>query len=335
MAINIAIEIGSSYTTIFVENNNVVLREPSIVAFLDDAKKTIRAVGRHASALKGKTTEKINFVTPIEDGYITDPESASVMLSEFLKQIFPSKGKFLSKPIKAILSTPASLTVEERKTYEDVCLRAGISKVEMLDKVILSSVGASLPISDGGAIVVSIGGGCTEIALVSVYSIIAGCSVNIGGNMMDKAIVDYVIGKYGIKISRATAQKLKEQVGSLMSNCLLSYEVKGLDTESLTPSAITLCSYDVYEAISPYYKRIAEGIISIVNECPPALCESLHDRGVFVVGGGAKIHGLEKFLSKETNLNVKVCPDPEYSSIIGGGKLINDKDLLNQIFDAN
>lgn len=335
MAINIAIEIGSSYTTIFVENNNVVLREPSIVAFLDDAKKTIRAVGKQASALKGKTTEKINFVSPVEDGYITDVESASVMLSEFLKKIFPSKGKFLSKPIKALLSTPASLTVEERKTYEDVCIKAGISKVEMIDKVILSSVGASLPISDGGAIVVSIGGGCTEIALVSVYSIIAGCSVNIGGNMMDKAIVDYVIGKYGIKISRATAQKLKEEVGSLNSKCLLSYEVKGLDTESLTPSAITLCSYDVYEAISPYYKRIAEGIMSIVNECPPALCESLHDRGVFVVGGGAKIHGLEKFLKDETKLEVKVCSDPEYCAIVGGGKLINDKELLNQISDAN
>lgn len=335
MAINIAIEIGSSYTTIFVENNNVVLREPSIVAFLDDARKTVRAVGKQAIVLKGKTTEKVNFVTPIEEGYITDPDSASVMLAEFLKKIFPAKGKFLSKSIKAILSTPASLTVEERKTYEDVCLKAGISKVEMVDKVILSSVGASMPVSDGGAIVVSIGGGSTEIALVSMHSVIAGCAVNIGGNMMDQAIVDYVIGKYGIKISRATAQKLKEEVGSLKPNCLLSYEVKGLDTESLIPSAITLCSYDVYEAICPYYKRIAEGIMSIVNECPPALCESLHDRGVFVVGGGAKIHGLEKLLKDETNLNVKVCQDPEYSAIIGGGKLINNKELLNQIFDAN
>lgn len=330
MAINIAVEIGSSYTTIFVENNNVVLREPSIVAFLDDANKTVRAVGKQAIVLKGKTTEKVNFVTPVEDGYITDPESASIMLSEFLKKIFPSK-----KNLKAILSTPASLTVEERKTYEDVCIKAGISKVEMVDKVLLSSVGASMPVADGGAIVVSIGGGSTEIALVSMYSVIAGCAVNIGGNMMDSAIIDYVIGKYGIKISKGTAQKVKEEVGSLMSNCMLAYEVKGLDTESLIPSAITLCSYDIYEAISPYYKRIAEGIMSIVNECPPALCESLHDRGVFVVGGGAKIHGLEKLLKGETNLKVKVCQDPEYCAIIGGGKLINNKELLNQIFDAN
>lgn len=329
--VNIAIEIGTTYTTIFVENYNVVLREPSVVAFMDDDYNTVRAVGKQALELDGKINEKVNFVYPVCDGYVKDASAASIMLKEFIKKIFPRAGKLFGPCFRAILSVPASLTVEERRMYEDVCVKAGIRKVEMVDKVVLSAVGASVPVSDGGVILVSVGGGSTEVALVSVYSIIDGLSINVGGTMMDSAIVDCVRGKYGLKISKAIATKIKEEIGSLYTNDLSKLDVKGLDSGTLTPAEITVYATDVYEVLLPYYECIASGVMQIINNCPPALAEYIHDRGVFVVGGGAKIPGLKEYLLASTKLPVTICKDPEYASIIGAGKLMTDKEMLELI----
>ena len=330
MAINIALEIGTSYTTIFVENYNIVLREPTVVAFLDDEENTLRAVGEDALMMQGKTSEKINFVFPVTEGYIADAESASIMLAEFLKKIFPKRSKLFS-PLKAILSVPAGLTVEERKVYEDVLVKAGISKIEMVEKVLLGAIGADLPIKNGGQLIVSIGGGSTEIALVGMCSVASGCSMNIGGDMMDRAIMDYIVGKYGVNVSKATARKLKEETASLYSDDIASCEIKGLNTDTLTPTSILISSTDLYEALMPYYERICEGIISIINDCPPSLAEGLHNKGVFVVGGGAKIPGLQETLAKKIPLPVKVLSQPEYTCVVGGGKLISDKELMDEI----
>ena len=330
MAINVALEIGTSYTTIFVDNYNIVLREPTAVAFLDDEENTVRAVGYDALQMQGKTGEKINVVFPVSEGYIADPETASLMLAEFLKKIFPKRPKLFSS-IKAILSVPAGLSVEERKVYEDVLVKAGINKVEMVDKVLLGAIGADLPINEGGVLLVSIGGGSTEIALVGMCSVISGCSVNIGGNMMDRAIIDYIVGKYGVKLSKATAIKLKEETASLYSDDLASCEVKGLNTDTLTPTTVKVNAIDLYEALLPYYERICEGIIGIINDCPPALAESLHNKGVCVVGGGAKIPGLEELLTSRIPLPIKIVSQPEYASVSGGGKLISNKELMDEI----
>lgn len=331
MAINIALEIGTTYTTIFVDNYNIVLREPTAVAFLDNEENTVRAVGEEALRMQGKTGEKINVVFPVVEGYIADPESASLMLAEFLKKIFPSRGKIFAPTLKAILSIPTGLSVEERKTYEDVLVKAGINKVEMVDKVLLGAIGADIPISDGGVLMVSIGGGCTEIALVGMYTVMSGCSINVGGNMMDRAIIDYIVGKYGIKISKTTASRLKEETASLYEADIATCEVKGLNTDTLTPATVMVSALDLYETLQPFYDRICEGIIAIINDCPPALAESLHNKGVFVVGGGAKIPGLWEMLSERIPLPITVVSEPEYASVSGGGKLISNKELMDEI----
>ncbi|MBO5224777.1 MAG: rod shape-determining protein [Clostridia bacterium] len=331
MAINIALELGTSYTTIFVDNYNIVLREPTAVAFLDNEENTVRAVGEEALKMQGKTGEKINVVFPVSDGYVSDPESATLMLAEFIKKIFPTRTKFFAPTLKAILSIPTGLSVEERKTYEDILVKAGINKVEMVDKVLLGAIGADLPISDGGVIIASIGGGCSEIALVGMYSVISGCSINVGGNMMDRAIIDYIVGKYGIKISKATASRLKEETASLYVNDIATCEVKGLNTDTLTPTTVKVCATDLYETLQPYYERICDGILGIINDCPPALAESLHNKGVFVVGGGAKIPGLKEMLAERIPLPVTIVSEPEYASVSGGGKLVSDKDLMDEI----
>ena len=257
------------------------------------------------------------------------------MLKEFLRKIFPKMGKLFFPSLKATLSTPAGLSVDERKVYEDVCVQAGISQVRMIDKVVLSAIGANVPVSDGGSLLVSIGGGSTEIALVSVYSIIAGCSVNIGGTMMDNAIKDYVVGKYGVKISRTTATRIKEEIGSLYINDASKLEIKGLDTDSLTPVVTTVYATDIYEILYPYYERIVEGIIGIINECPASLAESLHDRGIFVVGGASKIPGLKELLTSKIDLPITMCKEPEYSAVSGGGKIMTNKELLQLVYDSN
>ncbi len=331
MAINIALEIGSTYTTIFVENYNVVLREPSAIAFMDDSDHTVRAVGEEAVEMQGRAGEKINVVYPVVDGYLSDKDAASLMLSEFLRKIFPRIGKLFSSSVHAIVSVPAAIDVEERKAYEDVCVKAGISKVEMVDKVLLSAIGADLDLKQGGVILVSIGGGSTEIALVGQCAVLSGCSVNIGGNMMDRAIMDAVIGKYGVKLDKTVVTELKESIGTLFYNDISQEEVKGLNTDTVTPAACTVYAYDLYESLLPYYERIAEGIMGVVNECPSAFAQSLHDMGVFVVGGGAKIPGLKGILEEKLSLPVTVCKEPEYASVVGGGKLISDKELLTEI----
>jgi rod shape-determining protein MreB len=331
MAINIALEIGTSYTTIFVDNYNIVLREPTAVAFLDNEENTVRAVGEEALQMQGKTGEKINVVFPVSEGYISDPESASLMLAEFIKKIFPSRSRIFAPSLKAILSVPAGISVDERKIYEDVLVKAGINKVEMVDKVLLSALGADLPISDGGVVVVSIGGGSTDVALVGMYSVISGCSFNLGGNMMDRAIIDHIVGKYGIKISKATAMRLKEETASLYPNDIAVTEVKGLDTDTLTPTTVKVFASDLYETLQPYYERVCDGIVGIVNDCPPALAESLHNKGVFVVGGGAKMPGLKEMLAERIPLPVTIVAEPEYASVSGGGKLISDKALMDNI----
>jgi rod shape-determining protein MreB len=281
--------------------------------------------------MQDKTGEKINVVFPATEGYISDPESASLMLAEFIKKIFPTRSKLFAPTLKAILSVPAGLSVDERRVYEDVLVKAGINKVEMVDKVLLSAIGAVLPIGDGGVVLVSIGGGSTEIALVGMYSVISGCSINLGGNMMVRAIIDYVVGKYGVKISKATAMRLKEETASLYSADIATSEVKGLNTDTLTPTTLKVYASDLYETLQPYYERICDGIVGIINDCPPALAESLHNKGVFVVGGGAKIPGLKEMLSERIPLPVTVVSEPEYASVSGGGKLVSNKELMDEI----
>ena len=325
---NIAIDIGTSYITVYAKGNNVVLREPSVLAYIGE-ENDLRAVGKEALEMQGKTNEKINFVAPIVDGYIEDEESAATLLGELLRKIFPTLGKLFGTSLSAIVSVPVGITVDERKKYEDVCVRAGIKRVEMVDKVLLAALGAELP--KDGALVVCIGGGSTEIAIVSFNSIVTGCSINVGGNMMDRALSDYVSGKCGIRLGKHAARKTKESSASLYEDDVAKEEIKGLNADTLMPVMAELYTADLRRAIEPYYDRIAETVMCIFNDCPPALAQALHERGLFVCGGGAKIPGLKEFLAKKTSLPVTICSDPEYVTALGGGILISDPDLLEEI----
>ncbi len=331
-SMDIAIEIGTSFTSIYMSGSGLVLREPSVVAFIGDSEnKKLLAVGSKAVQMQGRAPEKTTVVCPVADGYIADADACVSMMTEFIKRILPPSYVFFPR-VRAILAVPTCLTVGERKVYEDVVRSAGVNEVSMVDNVLVTALGFDLPVaSPAGGLVVNIGGGVTEIAIVSLCGTISGCSVNVGGNMMDKALADFLVGKYGLKVGLNTARRIKEEIGSLYPNDISSMEVKGINTNTMTPSSLSVYATDVYEALLPYYARIAEAVHGITNLCPPELAGGIHGSGLFAAGGAAKMPGLERIFKEVLEIPVTIGEDPEYTAISGAGKLLGNKELLKQI----
>ncbi len=328
---DIALDLGTSYTSIFVSGNGIVLREPSVVAYYDNAKKTTRAVGRDAYAMRGKVPEKTKITAPIVDGAIKDPDACVAMLSEFIKHILPQS--YIIKPkIRAVLGVPTGITVDERKMYEEVLMRSGIDEISMVNTVMLAGLGAELPVaSTYGGFIVSIGGGVTEIAVLSLCGIVTGCSINIGGDMIDRTISDSIRGLYRIKIDSVTVRRVKEQIASLVRNDCAAMTVSGIDLETKNIKRATVSADKLYGAISVYYSNIIDAIESVINSCSPAVAAEIQNNGITVVGGGAKIPGLKAVMSDALGLRVSIPQDCEYAAVLGAGKLLSDRDLMDDI----
>lgn len=331
-SLNVAIEIGTSYVTVYASGAGVVLREPTVIAFVGEGEdRKVLAVGEKAVRMQGKAPERTTVVNPVSEGYIVDEDACALLLTELIKKIIPDECVFFPR-IKAVLTVPTGLTVDERKTYEDVLMKAGVKEVNTVSGVLSSALGFDLPItSPGGFLVANAGGGMTEIAVISMGGIISGCSVNVGGAMMDRAIVDYLVGKYGFKVGINTARKIKEEIGSLYPNDVSSMEVKGLSVNTLTPTTKSVYATDVYDALLPYYARISDAIEGILNLCPPELAATVQEKGLHLCGGASKIPGLTRVVKEVLGVPVTVSSEPDYTSITGAGKLLENKDLFKFI----
>lgn len=331
-AMEIAVEIGTGYTSIYVPGNGIVLHEPTIIAFVGDTRsRRVHAVGAQAEKMVGKTPERTFIVEPVVDGVIADAEACGVLLKEFVKKILPSSYLFFPK-IKAILGIPTGLSLQERTVYEDVCAVAGIGEVTMIDNILLSGIGLDLPIdAAGGGVVVNIGAGTTEIAAMSLAGIVSGCGVTIGGNMMDKALMDYIAGKYDLKVGINTARKIKNEIGSLYENDTSDVLVSGRNITTKNTGSAYVTAADVCTVVKPYYLRIADAVESIINMCPPEIVGEIHKKGIYVVGGGSKILGLEKVFSERLDVAVYTVEEPSHCSVLGAGKLLGDKKLMEEI----
>ncbi len=329
---NIAIEIGTSFTSIYLEGAGVVLREPTVVAYQGEGdKREVFAVGNKAIKLQGKTPDKTTVVCPVVDGYIVDESACVDLMTQFINKILPVSYVFFPK-IKAILVAPTGLNAEERKLYEDVILKSGVAESTIVDNVIATALGAELPIetADGG-FVANIGGGVTEIALISLCGAVSGCSINVGGNMMDKALMDFIVGKYGVKVGLSTARKIREEVGTLHPNDTSFIEVSGININTQTPVSQCVYALDTYDALLPYYARIADAIRGNTNMCPPELAKTVYEKGLYIAGGASKIPEIEKVFADILNIPCFVCQDPELTAIIGAGKLLSNPEMLKQI----
>lgn len=331
-AMEIALEIGTSYTSIYMSGQGIVLREPTIVAFLGDPKqRRVHAVGNQAMDMLGKTPDKTTLVTPVVDGVIVNPDACIVMLKEYIKKLLPESYLFFPK-IKALLGVPTGLTLEERKMYEDVCAAAHIAEVTMIENIILSGIGIDLPIAAAnGGLIVNMGAGTTEIAALSLCGIISGCGVTIGGSMMDKAIIDHLAGKFNIKAGLKTVRKLKHNIGSLYETDNSQMDIDGIDIRTKIPARETIYATDMREILLPYYMRICDAVENIINMCPPEIAADVYKTGIYVVGGAAQISGLSEVMTQRLKLPVYIPPDPCYAVILGAGRLLKDKELLNSI----
>jgi rod shape-determining protein MreB len=332
--INLALEIGSSNTSIYMEGLGIVLREASQIAFLEKvSEKNIIEAGSKVKKMLGKTSDKTIIVSPVQEGVVVDKTAAAAMLKEFLKRVI--KSRFLVK-IRAIVCVPCGLTKEQRLDYETVCLKAGVSEVILVESVLAAGLGIGLSLeSSKGMALIDIGGGIADIAVMSNCGIISGCSVFAGGNMMDSAISDYIQKKYGLIIGQTTAERLKTEIGSLYSNDLAEVKVSGMDQRTQNPSYAIVTAKDIKEAIEPIYLKIASSAEAIINVCPPEIASDIYKNGIFLTGGAANILGIEQFLGSRLKISVKVVTDAAYAAILGAGKLLGDEQLLQNIFEQN
>lgn len=335
MTEELAIVIGTANTMIYMPNNGIVLCEPSKVAYTGDPKNgKVRYVGNEAAAMVGKTPEKTTLVFPVTDGIISDPDACRDMITAFLQKLI--KPKLFGPRINAVVAVPTGLTIEERRIYDDVLSRAGIHDVTMIEKVLLSAIGADLPVhSDKVSLVANIGAGVTSIAAISSSGIVNGCSINMGGLMMDRALKDFILGKYNFKIGMSEAEKIKCGIGSLYSNDNRTVHARGTDLTARAPASFAIKSTDIMEAIMPYYLRIADAIESIIKVLRPETAADIYTNGLHLTGGASKIPGLEKMFSDRLRIPVTVHPDSEYSAALGGGKLLSDTVLLNEIISQS
>lgn len=329
---DIALELGTSFTSIYVSGNGIVLHEPSVIAYYDGGtRRSMRAVGEAAYRMIGKAPDKTKTVCPIMDGVIKDQDAATTMLAEFVKRILPDS--YIVKPkIRAVLGVPTGLTVDERKMYEEVLRGAGIDEVTMVNSIMLAAIGCELPLqSEYGGFIVSIGGGVTEIAALSLCGIITGCSINIGGDMIDRTLIDSISGIYRLKTDRATARSVKEKIASLIRNDRATVVISGIDQETKTIRAEEVSADKLYDVVSVYYNNIIDAVESVINSCSPAVAGEIRKNGIYVVGGGANITGLAELMTKKLGVNIKIPRDPHYATVTGAGMLLSDPYLLEDI----
>ena len=328
---DIAIDIGTSFTSVYVSGHGIVLHEPSVIAFYDKASRRVRAVGDEAYDMIGKASDKIKIVRPITDGIIKDPEACTAMLGEFVKKILPQS--YIIKPrLRAVVGVPTGVTVEERKMYEETLMGAGIDEIEMVNSVMLAAVGTENPVrSDYGGFIVSIGGGATEIAVLSLCGIVTGCSINIGGDMIDRALIDCIQGRYNLKVDTVTARRIKERIASLIRNDCAAMTVSGFSHLENKIMGVEIKGDELYGSVATYYNNIIKAVDKVIKSCSPALTAKIRENGITVVGGGANITGLDIMMSEALNLRVTIPHDPQYAAIAGAGMLLSDKGYLDDI----
>ena len=331
MTYSIAIKLGSCNTSIFKQGEGIVLFEPSLVAYTGSGKdREVKAVGSRAKRMQGRTDNQTFVMSPIFEGRITDVDLACVMLKSFLNKII--KRGIVKPKVKAVVCIPIGLTLSERKAFEKVCYSVGIQDVVLVPAIICGAIGYNFPVSEpNGICLVNIDGGSTDIAVVSLNSIIQGVNIGVGGEVIDKAIEVHVANKFGVQIGHGVAEALKEEIGSLYKNDMSNAEVSGIDIETKMARDVIIESQDLYEVIEGYYSKIVEAIKTVLNSCPPNIVQDVGDYGIYLMGGNSLMTGVEQYFRKELGLSVKTEDYTTAIDVLGAGKLLSDAKLLKEL----
>jgi rod shape-determining protein MreB len=320
---DMAIDLGTANTLVVVKGQGVVLNEPSVVAIIENkGKKSVLAVGDEAKTMLGRTPGNISAVRPLRDGVIADFVVTEEMIKHFIKKVH--KRRAFANP-RILICVPTGSTPVERKAIQDSALAAGARKVQLIEEPIAAAIGAGLPISEAtGSMVVDIGGGTTEIAVLSLGGVVYASSLRIAGDAMDLAIINYMRKKFNLLVGEASAEKIKKEIGTALASGSNSYLMKGRDIRSGTPKEITLKEQDTEEALMPVLSQIMGGIKDALEKTPPELSADLVDMGLTLTGGSALLKNIDKFISKETGLPVQIADDPLACVAIGTGKALDE-----------
>ena len=326
---DLAIDLGTANTCVFARGRGIVLNEPSIVAF-NKMNSQIEAVGNDAKEMLGRTPGHITAIKPMRDGVIADFDAAERMLGYFIRKAH--KRKTLVRP-RVIIGVPSEITQVERRAVKDSAYRAKASEVHLIEEGMAAAIGAGLPITEAsGNMIVDIGGGTTDIAVLSLAGTVYSKSVRVAGNAMDDAIAAYVRREHNLLIGERTAERIKMEIGSASPlDTPRTIEVKGRHQLEGRPRTITLCDGEVREALAEPVRQIVQAVRDALERIPPELSADVFDRGIVLSGGGALLQRMDHRLRTETGLPVQLAEDPLSSVVLGAGKMLSDFNLLRKV----
>ena len=321
---DMAIDLGTANTLVVLKGKGVVLNEPSVVAIVDQGgKKNVLAVGDEAKTMLGRTPGNISAIRPLRDGVIADFVVTEEMIKHFIKKVH--KGSTFANP-RILICVPTGSTPVERKAIQDSALAAGARRVQLIEEPIAAAIGAGLPISEAtGSMIVDIGGGTTEIAIMSLGGLVYSKSLRVAGDAMDVAIINFMRKEYNLLIGDTTAEKIKKEMGTAIPTGTNTYPVKGRDLRSGTPKEVNITEEDTAEALNDIMKEMVNAIKDGLENTPPELSADLVDMGLTLTGGGSLLRNIDKRFAKETGLPVHVADDPLSCVAVGTGKALDQE----------
>ncbi len=333
---DLAIDLGTASTLIYVKGKGIVTNEPSVVAVKKDGRggKRVLAVGREAKAMLGKTPGNIAAIRPLKDGVIADFEITEEMLKYFITKVH--NRRFLVRP-RIIIGIPSGITQVEMRAVKESAYSAGAGEVYLIEEPMAAAIGAGLPITEPSAnMIVDIGGGTSEIAVISLAGIVRSKSIRIGGDKLDEAIVQYIKRKYNLSIGISTAEKVKIEFGLAMPEEEdRTMEIKGSNFVTGIPTTIEITAGEIREAMNEPIGALIEAIKQVLETTPPELAADMVERGIVLAGGGALIKNLDVILREETRLPVTIADDPLTCVVKGAGKVLDEVKLLREVTVRN
>jgi rod shape-determining protein MreB and related proteins len=342
LSYDVGIDLGTANTLVHVKGKGIVIREPSVVARHRKTKQVL-AIGEEAKKMLGRTPATIEAIRPLKDGVIADFDATEVMLKHYIMLIHES-GRLIPRIPKprVVIGIPSGVTEVERRAVQEAALAAGARQCYLIEEPMAAAIGASLPISDaGGVMVVDIGGGTSEIAVISLGGIVLNKSVRVAGDEMDEAIIHFVRLKYNMLLGERTAEEVKITLGNAHPDAYKKegdekpkekiMVVRGRDLETGLPRSLKITSDEVREALLPTLRQITGAVADLIEETPPELVADILERGIVMAGGGSMIAGMDKLMSEETRMPVFVTEDPMTAVVRGCGKVLDDMSLLQRV----
>ncbi|MBI2086380.1 rod shape-determining protein [Candidatus Daviesbacteria bacterium] len=336
---DIGIDLGTVNTLVLVKGKGIVIREPTVVA-LHKKTRQVLAIGTEAKRMLGRTPAAIEAVRPLKDGVISDFETTEAMLRYFIHKVHenPNKGLFslpkLPRP-RVVVGIPSGVTEVERRAVQDACLSAGAREAYLIEEPMAAAIGAKLPVEDPeGVMIVDVGGGTAEIAVISLGGMVVNKSLRVAGDELDEDIVNYMRVRYGMLIGERTAEDVKIEIGSaysLKDKDNMFTVVRGREIATGLPKSIKVSASEIREALASTVSQIITAIQEILEETPPELLTDIVERGIYLAGGGALLRGLDKRIAEETKLPVYVADDPLTTVTRGCGEVLNNLNLLSKV----